>query len=139
AEARGLRGDHRQGAQQQPEDEQQDAEIAGAVCHEKRFGSYFAGVNTRSIPPSSSYAGNRSAVARAGRSPSALTSTGLLRARTPHSRTVFTGSSPLDQRKPSTSRTGRPMTRSSSSPVSANEPRPQRSTRPSASQTKNAA
>ena len=80
-----------------------------------------------------------SAFALAVTSRSPLTRTGTASARTPHSSTVPTGSSPFSNWSPSTCSTRRPITSSSSKPVKANELRPQPTTRPSPSHTKKAA
>ena len=98
-------GDHDQGANQQPEDDEQDEAISLAISHRswwmlerrrRRRGRsghhrWLVGVSTTSTPPSSSsYAGKMSATALAGKSRSAWTSTGLALTRTSHSSAVST-------------------------------------------------
>ena len=106
AELRRLRRDDHRGGGDQSEDQEQDEQRAAAIGHgpggrvSAKRSDYRDGVSTSSSPPSSSYAGKRSATAFAGRSPSALTVTGLPSWRTPHSSTVPTWSSPPSKLEP---------------------------------------
>ena len=80
-----------------------------------------------------------SAFAGSGLSPSACTTTGLSRTRTPHSSAVPMWSLSSSNSRPSTSLTSRPITSSLPSPVSSRVPRPAPMTRASWSRMKNAA